>query len=53
MDGKVNLWNRQTLARDREITDTVKGGILLGVSLKDRLAIAGGDLLIKVIPKIY
>ncbi len=33
--------------------DIVKGGILVGISLKDRLFIAGDDLLVKVIPKIH
>lgn len=53
MDGKVNLWNRLTLTREKEIKDIVKGGILTGISIKGRLAIAGDDLLVKVIPKIY
>ena len=53
MDGKVNLWNRTTYKRENEMKDIVKGGILSGVSVKDRLVIAGGDLLVKVIPKLY
>lgn len=53
MDGKVNLWNRLTLKREKELTDIVKGGILNGISVKGRLAIAGDDMLVKVIPKIY
>lgn len=53
IDGKINLWNRLTLMRDKEIKDLVKGGILTGISIGDRLAIAGDDLLVKVIPKIY
>ena len=53
MDGKISLWNRQTLTRDKEIKDLVKGGILNGISIGDQLTIAGDDLLVKVIPKIY
>lgn len=53
MDGKVNLWNRTTYKRDNEMKDIVKGGILMGVSVKDRLVIAGGDLMVQVIPKLY
>ena len=53
MDGKVNLWNRETLSREKQINDIVKGGILTGISIEGRLAIAGDDLLVKVIPKIY
>ncbi len=52
MDGKVSLWNRLTLKRDKEIKDLVKGGILTGISSGDRLVIAGDDLLVKVIPKL-
>lgn len=53
MDGKINLWNRQTLAREKEMNEIVKGGILFGASVKDRLFVAGGDMLVKVIPKKY
>lgn len=53
MDGKVNLWDRQTLKREKEMKDIVKGGILTGLSVNGRLAISGDDLLVKVIPKIY
>lgn len=53
MDGKVNVWNRVSLIREKQMTDIVKGGILTGISIQGRLAIAGDDLLVRVIPKIY
>lgn len=53
MDGKINLWNRETLMRDKEIKDIVKGGILTGVSIGKCIVVSGGDLLTKVIAKYY
>lgn len=53
MDGRLNLWNRQALSRDKEIKDLVKGGIEAALSIKDKLFISGGDLMVQIVPKIY
>ena len=48
MDGKVCIWNRESLMREGDIREMVNGGILCGSYLKGYLVVSGNDLVTKL-----
>lgn len=51
IDGRINLWNRETIRRDHDMNDIVKGGILSGICINSSLIVTGGDLMSRVVEK--
>ena len=51
MDGKICIWNEESLMREKDIKDPVKGGIVGGLSMGDYLVVSGSDLITKVLRK--
>lgn len=51
MDGKICIWEADSLTRIGEIKETVSGGIVSGITIGNYLAVSGVDLVTKLVPK--
>ena len=51
MDGKVCIWNGQSLMREDDIKNPVNGGILCGTSIGTYLVLSGNDMVTKMIQR--
>ena len=50
MDGKICVWENESLQRLSEIKESASGGIVTGCVIGKRLIFSGGNLVTKVIP---
>ena len=51
MDGKVCIWNGDSLMREDDIKNPVNGGILCGSMIGEYLVVSGNDMVTKMIRK--
>jgi WD40 repeat protein len=51
MDGKVCIWNAETLVREGDMKDIVNGGILSGTLTENHLVVTGNDMVTKLVSK--